>query len=189
MADYPDNYSTYRARSPHQRIAAAQFSRPADNTAYAAGDHIANSTTAAQVTGLEFAMPSVSGRVLGAKVVVVPGSGNVVITNFAFDLLLFNAAPFAAGAFPADNAALNVTGALMRTLIGVVTFSAAAWRQPTGALTAGAAAWQRVNLSSFCPYFLTGATPKLYGLLQAQGAWTPTGIVNTFDVELEIRAD
>jgi hypothetical protein len=183
------------------------FSRPADNVAYAAGDHIANSTTAASVVPITFAnatrVNKGTGRITGARCTVAPASGNVVITNFAFDLLLFRPAtgiPFAAAGYPADNAALNITAAAYRQLIGQFKFLAANWRNQAGGLTAGTVAWQDVGpgvpVSATVvgrlamPFSLAGLdTSSIIGVVQAQGAWTPTGIVNQFDFALDIEAD
>lgn len=167
----------------------ATFSRPADNTAYASGDIIANSTTAASVVPLTFGMGVPRGALISAICVVTPASGNLVITALDFDLLLFRpntGIPFAAGSYPADNAAMNITAAGFRDLVGVFNFSSSAWRNPAGTYTAGATGWQ-VSVSAIRPLieFHTLDTNNLIGVVQAKGAWTPTGIVNQFDFVLE----
>lgn len=174
---------------------AANFSRPADNTAYTAGDAIANSTTASAVVPITFALDSDSGRITGCRSVVTPASGNLVITALDFDLLLFrpeSAIPFAAGSYAADNAALAISAAAMRELIAVFRFNASAWRNPAGGLTAGVAGYQSVALNSsrvLAPYNVEGLSGQLLGLVQALGAWTPTGVINRFDFALDVDAD
>lgn len=171
----------------------ATFSRPADNNAYQAGDHIANSTTGASVVPMTFSLPRSSGRLTGCRCVIAPASGNVVITALKFDLLLFRPTtdiPFAAGSFPADNAAMAITAAAMRNLVGVFPFIATAWRNPAGALTAGASGFQWVaHTPATVRFNLTGLDDELIGVVQAQDAWTPTGVVNRFDFYLEADLD
>lgn len=169
------------------------FSRPADNTAYTAGDIIANSTTAGLVVPITFPVTPRSGWITGARCTVAPASGNVVITAFDFDLLIFLSTaniPFAAGSYPADNTALTLTAAMYRELIGVLPFANGAWRNPLGALTAGAVGFQAVAPSARVqyPYDLGNVQARdLIGVVQVKAAWTPTGVVNQFDFELDIE--
>lgn len=169
----------------------ATFSRPADNTAYATGDAISNSGTAASVVPLTFSLPQERQGVLrGAKCVVTPASGNLVITALDFDLLIFRpvaSVPFAAGSFVADNSAMAISAAAFRELIGVFTFAAGAWRNPSGALTAGASGFQAVapTTRTRYPFNVGDVAPSLIGVVQCKGAWTPTGVVNRFDFTLD----
>lgn len=169
----------------------ATFSRPADNTAYQSGDAIANSTTGADVVPLTFTLPnSRQGKLLGARCVVTPASSNLVITALDFDLLIFRPAtdiPFAAGSFTADNAQMSITAAAMRELVGVFSFVNTAWRNPLGALTAGVTGFQAVAPATRTSYpFNVGELgASLIGVVQAKAAWTPTGVVNRFDFELD----
>jgi hypothetical protein len=174
------------------------FSRPADNTAYAAGDAIANSTTASLVVPIEFNLQGYSyGNITGARCVVTPASGNLVITALEFELLLFRPVadiPFAAGSFAADNAALTVSAAAYREAVGIFTFDSTQWRSPAGSLSvAGVTGFQSVDCASrpFYPFNLeTGITlaqrTKLVGIVQALDAWTPTGVINQFDFALDV---
>lgn len=172
----------------------ATVSRPADNTAYQSGDHIANSTTGSAVVPLTFTLPEHirQGVITGARAVVTPASSNLVITALDFDLLLFRPVadiPFAAGSFTADNAQMSISAAAMRELIGVLPFVNGAWRNPLGALTAGVTGFQGVLPSgrTRLPFNVGGLTNTLIGVLQAKGAWTPTGVVNRFDLTLDIE--
>jgi len=173
---------------------AATFSRPADNTAYQTGDAIANSTTGADVVPMTFTLPvDRFGKLLSARCVVTPASGNLIITALDFDLLLFRpvaSIPFAAASFTADNAPMSITAAAMRELVGVFTFAATAWRNPLGALTAGVTGWQAVPATTRTqgyPFNVGEIGASLIGVVQAKGAWTPTGIVNRFDFTLEVE--
>lgn len=191
------DFSFGRSRTQARAISrvTATFSRPADVTAYASGDNIANSTTAASVVPMTFTLAVPTGRITGARCVVAPASGSLVITALDFDLLLFRPAsdiPFAAGSFPADNAAMAITAAAMRQLVGVFAFANGAWRNPAGALTAGVAGVQAVAPSarSSYPFDVTDqATDTLVGVVQAKGAWTPGAVVNQFDFALDVDLD
>lgn len=169
-------------------------SRPADNTAYATGDHIANSTTGSAVVPITFLLPQTrSGRIIGASAVVTPASGSLVITALDFDLLLFRpdgGVAVGAGNYPADNAALPIPASVFREFIGVFSFVNGAWRNPAGALTAGVTGYQAVAPSGRTSYAFSVPenTGYLLGLIQAKGAWTPTGVVNRFDFALDVEA-
>lgn len=175
----------------------ASYARPADNTAYAIGDLIGNSGTANLVVPISFTAARVaggSGRITGARCVVTAASGTIVLP--AFDLLLFRpeaSIPFAAAGYPADNAALTVSSAAMLQLVGVLAFSATNWRNSAGGSTAaGAAIYQSSGFVSrpYAPFNLaTTGLATLLGLLQAQNTWTPTGVVNTFDFNLDVDQD
>lgn len=180
-----------------KRLSRANFSRPADNTAYTAGDIIANSGTAASVVPLEFPLiqGTKAGILTGCRAVVTPASGNLVVTALDFDLLVFrpeSGVPFAAAGYPADNAAMAITAAAYRELVATFRFSAGSWRNPAGAVTAGVTGYQSQMLNSsrpYAPFDLSGLSPKLIGVVQVLGAWTPTGVVNRFDFALDVDMD
>lgn len=185
------------------RRATGQLIRAADATgAYAAGDAIANTTTGANATPITFSnaarIPGGSGRITGCRAVVAPASGNLVISNFAFDLLLFRPEsniPFAAGSFTADNAAMSISAAAFRQLVGIFSFSATGWRSPAGSTSvAGVAGYQSVALNSDRPYapfdFSDLETARdLIGVLQAQAAWNPGNIQQQLDFVLDVEAN
>ncbi len=173
-------------------VLTANFSRPADNTAYSAGDAISNSLTLASVVPLTFLTAGAfNGQLIGCRAVVAPASGNLVITALDFDLLIFRSAtniPFAAGSFPADNTALAFTAAAYRDLVATFSFVNSAWRAPSGAVTAETLGTQAVAAAlPNAAFNLAGlSTPALIGVVQARGAWTPTGVVNRFDFALNV---
>jgi len=173
----------------------ANVSRPADNTAYTAGDAVTSTATNADVTPLVFQVPRDSGRIMGCRAVVTPASGNLVITALDFDLLLFRPAtdiPFAAGSYIGDNKAMAISAAAYRELVAVFRFSSSSWRNTLGAVTAGITGYQSVALNSsriMAPYNVQGLSHQLNGLIQILGAWTPTGVINRFDFALDVDLD
>jgi len=179
-------------------VVTATYARPADNTDYSIGDIIGNSGTAASVVPVSFASSARAtggtGRITGARCVVSAASGTIVLP--AFDLLLFNpitSVPFAAAGYPADNAPLTISIAAFKQCLGVLQFSATAWRNPAGGTTAaGDSIFQTAGFANrpYVPFNLAAAAGStLVGLLQAQNTWAPTGIVNTFDFVLDIEQD
>ncbi len=173
-------------------VLTATFSRPAEATAYAAGDNIANSGTGASVVPVTFKLPaSTNGQIIGCRAVVTPASSNLVITNLDFDLLLFRPVtdiPFAAGSFPADNAAMAITAAAFRELVATFSFVNTAWRNPAGGVTAGIAAAQFiVPVGANAIFSIAGLSSQaLIGVVQARAAWDPTGVINRFDFGLNV---
>lgn len=171
------------------------FSNPASAGAYASGDHIANSASGSAVTPMTFDLyagdyQDTQGLIISAACVVTPASGNLVITALDFDLLIFRPTtgiPFASGSYPADNAAMDITAAAYRDLIGVFSFSSSNWRNPAGALTAGATGWQRA-VPALAPMieFDTRDTRTLIAVVQAKAAWTPGAVINRFDFVLDV---
>lgn len=167
---------------------AAPFTRPADVTAYASGDLVANSTTAADVVPLDFNQGDFwnlrSGWIRRANLrIVAPAVG---IANGTFNLDLFRRRPRVNAG---DNAALAVrqgpngeprwicrlTGSL------VLTTSVEA----VGQLTPGSATnpfdvpikLERANAPG-------EIDDGLFGLLSAGGAWTPVALAQ-FHVSLD----
>lgn len=173
----------------------ATFNRPADATQYSVGDLIANSGTAASVVPIEFTVPFTSGRVTGCRCVITPASGSLVIAACDFDLILFRpeaSIPFADAGYPADNAALVITGLAQEEQIGVLQFTNANWRSGAGSTTvAGASGYQRGAIMSSAPFFpfnisTAASTTKIRGVLQAQGVWNPGAVVNRFAFALDV---
>lgn len=165
----------------------ASLVRPGQATQYTAGDIIANSQTGSAVVPITFTVPD------GA--VVTPASGNLVITACDFDLLLFRPGtdlPFAAGSFPADNAAMAISAAAYRELVGVFRFINTAWRNTLGALTADVTGHQNaacVTRPSY-PFSLNGLSSNaLIGVVQAIGVWNPGNVAQTFNFTLDLEQE
>ena len=202
MADSFDR-QLVEAFSGASRRATGQIIRAADATgAYTAGDAIANSTTGASAVPITFSnaarIPGGSGRLTGCRGVITPGSGNLVIANCSFDLLIFrpvSGIPFAAGSFTADNAQMSISAAAMRQLVAIFSFSASVWRSPLGSTSAaGASGYQSVTLNSARPYAPFDFSDleqsrDLIGVLQAQAAWNPGNVAQQFDFVLDIEAN
>lgn len=151
-------------------LSSANFTRPADTTAYASGDLIANSTTAGSVVAMSFA-----GVCFGSaapaqirRVRVLTSSTSV--TNAAFRLHLYKV--LAITAANGDNAAWSTDNAA--NYIGFVDITV------DKAFTDGA-----VGLSAQTEINCVPVTTLLYGLLEARGSYTPTS-AEVFTVTLEI---
>ncbi len=138
----------------------ANFTRPADTTAYAVGDLVANNTTAGSVTPMSFTAASVSGGTFSALKVRLKKTGTS-ITNAAFKLHLYTTSPTVTngdnGAFLSNQAATWL-GSFDITSMTVFSDGAAG----NGVATVGSAI--SVILAS---------GQIIYGLLEARGAYTP----------------
>jgi hypothetical protein len=177
----------------------ATMVRAGDATQYSIGDLIGNTTTAASVVPITFAnaarITNGSGRISGVRCTITAASGTIVLPKF--DLLIFRPAtniPFAAGSYPADNAALNISAAAMKELVAIFSFSDTAWRNQAGGSTAaGDHIYQAATIASGRPYapFNLGSlnSADLLGLLQAQNTWNPGNVANTFDIVLDTDND
>lgn len=158
-------------------IAAPQdsFSRPADITAYADGDLVANSTTAGSVTPLKFSMNGLgrSGIVRRARISKTSNTA----TAATFSLHLFDSEPTVANG---DNSAFSVATNLDSWLGKIaVDMSSAAEAGASTVITQVSAA---VAIGVSKP--ISGGI--IYGLVEAGGAYTPTS-GETFTVRLEIE--
>lgn len=154
----------------------AGFTRPADTTAYAANDLVANSTTPGSVTPLTFAMPGLRGGI-GAKLVsarILKSAASATLATFA--LHFFGRAQVVTagdnGAFQVVNGTdyLGSLAADMATL-GSTHFSAGGlWKlfQPT------------------LPLPLDLPAGNVYAYLVAGAAYVPAS-AETFAVQLGIE--
>lgn len=164
-----------------------ELTRPGDTNAYAIGDAIASTTTAGSVTPLTWTATREaggSGRVIGAQCVV-----NSATAFGAIRLHLFNTTPFAAGGFQADNAALALTYAAMKTgsagtnpnYIGYIDFTTFV-AQSSSAVALGTC--DLTELAFDC----APGSQTIFGLLEARAAFTP-GNQETFTVILFLNQD
>lgn len=162
------------------QAASGTITRPADTTAYASGDLVANSVTAGSVTNLQFTTASRisggSGLIVGARIQKSTNS----VTNAAFRLHLFSVAPTYTSA--GDNSAIStVVVASAKGYLGYVDitamtgFSDVAWG--TGAVD---------NSRGNAPF--VAVAQIIYGLLEARGAYTP-GNAEVFTVSLMALQD
>jgi hypothetical protein len=149
------------------------FTRPADITAYASGDLVANSTTAGSVAALEFP----GGPYLIRRAIMTKSQD--ATTGASFRLHLFSANPVASAPAAGDNGALSLNVA-SSGYIGSMDF--AMTTAPDIYNTAG-------NLAAAAPLsgsemLAPAAANVVYGLIEARGAYTPAS-GETFSVKLE----
>src|SRR5688572_12862730 len=149
-------------------VSASTFTRPSDTTAYAAGDLIANSTTAGSVVPLSFRIPG-SGKAVTVKNARIRKSA-ASVTNFATLLYLFDSAPTVAAG---DNSAPAPSVA---NLLGVVSLAS------TGAIAGTSVGYATAETTLTIP-MTTSRT--IYGLLVANAAYTPAS-EETFTVSLTV---
>ncbi len=182
------------------------FARPADNTAYQAGDEISNHATAGSVVRATFDLSGFTrGRILAASIDIAAASGNVVITAADFLLHLFKTpdVPAAVG----DNVSHPIGAATRALSVGHWRFDGERWVNSLGVVgTTGTTVYEKTQAQAVQasgtpvlqiahvpghPFDFTGQTlaqRELTAVLQALDAWTPTGIVNTFGITLDIEA-
>jgi hypothetical protein len=156
-------------------VSNASFQRPADSTPYAAGDLVANSTTAGSVAPLSIAISRAAGRasrILRARL----RKSTASLVNASFRLHLFRAAPVVNAG---DNAAFNVTG--IADYIGAIDITM------DQALTDGAVGFGVPNVGP-CIVTVPVAGTTISALLEARGAYTP-GSGELFTAVLELDRD
>lgn len=174
----------------HRRlVAAGQFARPANVTAYAIGQLVANNTVAGNVAALQFAVarnsrpstpidPAVgaqtvfSGAVRRARI----AKSSTTVANASFRLHLYSSAPVPANG---DGAAWSTSQAA--AYLGSIDITV------DKAFTDGAAGHGTANVAPGILYQLA-AGGVLYGLLEARAAYVPTS-GETFTVTLEVESD
>lgn len=156
-------------------VSAVSFTRPADTTAYASGDLVANSTTVGSVAPLNFpACSNGIGRSMQIRRVRIGKSG-AGVTNASFRVHLFNVLPTVST--NGDNGAITIaTGAAK--YLGKVDVTV------DQLFTDGAAGQATTEINCFP----VGGASNLYGLLEARGAYTPAS-AEVFTVSLEIVQD
>lgn len=140
--------------------ATASFTRPADITAYAANDLVANSTTAGSVTPMSFVFPTGVGESIHIRAIKVQKSGTTA-TNGDFHLRLYSSSPTVANG---DNGAWssNLSGYLGKVEATIVE-----------AFTDGCASVSAIAEGSDVHYKFPPSTNTIYGLLVSDAAYTP----------------
>jgi hypothetical protein len=184
------------------------FVRPADNTAYAAGDEVSNHATAGSVVRATFDLSGFTrGRVLSAGIDITPASSNVVTTALDLELLLFRTSevPAAVG----DNVTHSIAAATRALAIAQFRFDDTGWLGPLGTVAAGTSQIQEVLPHKVQPlatpvlqaphaagdYFdFTGAPLSATGrsltvVLRVLAAWTPLGVANTIGLTLDLEVE
>lgn len=160
--------------------ASATITRPSDTTPYASGDLVANSVTANLVNASQFPIPrnqGAIGEVLGVR---IQKSTNTS-TAAAFRLHLFTVTPTFTSA--GDNSLLNaVVVAAAKGYLGYVDVTAMTGFQDV-AWGTGAVDSSRLVLP-----FVQFADTKLYGVLEARGAYVP-GSAEVFTLSLFVELE
>lgn len=159
----------------------ASFTRPADTTAYASGDLVANSTTAASVTPLSWSLPVQSLNAINfIRRVRLKKSGNS-LTNASFRVHFYTTDPTASAPSNGDNGAWATVEAGYLGSVDV-TIDKAFIDNSGPAVGIGVP-----NAGSEINFNATGGTDKqtVYALVEARGAYTPAS-AEVFTVTPEI---
>lgn len=161
--------------STNQDVISVSLTRPADTTAYTAGDAVANSTTAP--TTMQFAgvarANGMTAKVVGA---VLSSSNAPPATPPDFDLLLFDTDPTDTN----DNAAFNPSDADILHCVAVIPFVGAF---PFFTSGSGNQVWHWEGSKLVkCD----AADTKLYGMLRIRSAYTPIS-GEVFQVKLAVE--
>lgn len=179
------------------------IARPADNTAYAAGDEVSNHATAGSVARMTFSLAGFTqGKIKCAEIDITTASGNVVTTALDLEVLIFRTgdAPTAVG----DNVTNPISAAIRSKAVGYYRFDDAGWTGPLGTVAAGTSQAQAVMPTAVQPlatpvlqspwndgfvFDFNGYDTKTFtAVIRTLAAWTPTGIVNTIGLTLDIEA-
>lgn len=146
----------------------ANFTRPADTTAYAAGDLVANSTTAGSVVPLTFtnAIRTAGDCVRIERVRIEKTSTS--LTNASFRLHLFEASPTPT---VGDNGAFNASGVLATN--NVLNYVGAFNVTMTNSGSDGAAGFGVPITGAAITISPTSGT-SVYGFIEVTAAYTPT---------------
>lgn len=150
--------------------ATVSFTRPADTTAYASGDLVANSTTAASVAALQFKFPRQRDKALQIKRVNIQKSDASDIANAAFRLHLFRNIPTFATNGDNDPISGNTSGATdwIGSLDVTAMIALADDAVGQGIPVSGTEViWQNINAAD------SADNDTLYGILEARGAYSP----------------
>jgi hypothetical protein len=159
-----------------QKVVSTNFTRPANTTAYAAGDAVTNSTSAPVIMTFDAVARANagSGTVIGASLV---DSANQT-TKGQFELWLFDTTVTPDN----DNAVFTPTDAECATLIGIVQFNLPF----VGDATAGAGGNVVYIVNNLSIPFTTGASvDDIFGLLVVRNAYTPVS-AGVFTVRLQV---
>lgn len=152
----------------------ANFTRPADTTAYASGDLVANNTTAGSVAAMALTAARTAAGSFLLHRLKLHKSGTSV-TNASFRAHLFSSAPTVTNG---DNGALAMTG--VAGYLGNVDITI------DQAFNDGAAGFSSIAMSDIVAKLGAGTT--LYALLEARAAYTPVS-AEVFTLTADIVQD
>lgn len=168
MAILPSSF-TLTTTGPLNSNPTAVFVRPADTTAYAIGDLVANSTTAGSVVPLDLPVSRTDSGSVSIERVKLRKSG-VSTTNASFRVHLFSAAPTPT---VGDNAAFGTSGS--NSYLGSTDVVV------SQAFSDGACGFSDANFKSISVRLEAGYS--VYGLVEARAAYVPVS-AESFTVTL-----
>jgi len=163
----------------HTVVVSASKTRPADTTAYTAGDAINDSTSAPTVFTFNECVRFEGGSGVIARVMIDDSAAQS--TKLSAELWLFDTTYTPDN----DNAAITPTDAEMQTVVAVIPVSTSY----VGDATSGAGG--NVLLTSGVvnvPFKCASGSKALYGMLVARNAYTPVS-AEVFNVRLHIYQD
>lgn len=154
--------------------ASANFTRPADTTAYAANDAVSNSTSSPTVMTFSNCARVNAGMVCIADAALQVSNKNATVAEF--HLFVLDAAP----TMPNDNAAFAVSDAENQAVQCVLVFVPSHYSDTSNNAVYKLAAHSK-NQWAKC----AAASKALYGALQTRTAYTPTS-AETYYVDLDV---
>lgn len=140
----------------------ATFTRPSDTTAYASGDVVANSTTAASVTPLAFEVPLTGVALERVRITL----SDATATNAKFKLHLYASSPTLSTSH-GDNAAWLTTSSDYLGITAEVDCSTQTFADKVTGVA-------YVNTADMPQTVVPISGTKIYGVLTATAAYTPT---------------
>ena len=163
-------------------VVSGSITRPADTTAYAAGDAVTDSTSSP--TTLTFSnaarVNQGSGVIVGATLV---DSANQT-TKGDFDLLIFDTTYTPDN----DNAVFTPTDAELETCIGVIRFASGSFVIGDATSGAGGNAFCSGTITNNIAFKCGSGSASLFGALVARSAYTPVS-GEKFTIRLRILQD
>jgi hypothetical protein len=161
-------------------LSSTAFTRPADTTAYALGDLVANNTTAGSVTPISFAVARLNGG-SGRIQTVRLWKSSTSITNAQFRLHFYSTSPTIANG---DNGVWSTTGYVS----GVPIYLGSADVVINKAFSDGSMGEGYATYGAWVPFIAASGSQTVYCLIEARAAYTPTS-AETFVVTINGDAD
>lgn len=146
----------------------ASFTRPANTTTYAIADLVADDTTAGSVNPMVFTLPSSNFKLQRVSIT----KSNTTTTSATFRLHLYSSSPTVANG---DNLSWSST---ISNYLGDIDIDCS-----TRSFSNGGFGFGIFSASDFPVYLAVDQTLKVYGLLEAKAAYSPTSN-ETFTVTL-----
>ena len=160
------------------RTIITSFTRPANTTAYAAGDVVCNSTSAPVILTFSRSSNQTNGNGTILHAVCVDSAN--VATKPDLELWLFDTTV----GMDNDNAAFTPTDAELLTLVGVIAFPTASFK--VGDAASGADGNSVCEATPTLPFKCAGTTENaLYGIVVVRNAYVPVS-GETFSFRLKI---